>query len=248
MSGETAKRIHKRLYDETIRDKPQYADKFLLGMMMKTANKAKKLPQKDEGALAEAIFALIWDSKISDKAKKLINHDTQKIAEAEKEAIISDFVQKNRAEGKWFYLASSHDDCAKDHLPYQGRMYVDEKAPDSAIQFAKSRGWGTVQWVMGSPAWFITRPNCRHYFVGVTEAEVRKKPTKRLKRKYHTHEKEGDRAFQTPKRAAIEEYSDRLRLLRALYRERPTERMKKEIGKAEMLLRKWRAVSENRPF
>ena len=172
--GESTKRIHKRLFDQTIEDKPQYADKYLLGMMIKMANKAKKLPETDAGLLAAALFDLIHDSKISDKAKKLINYDTQKEAESKKQAEIEDFIEKNRGDGKWFYLASSHDDCAKDHIPYQGKLYVDEKAPDSAIQFAKSRGLYTVQWVMGSPAWFITRPNCRHYWQRENEQRGRR--------------------------------------------------------------------------
>lgn len=244
LDGETAKRIHKRLYDETVRSKPQYADKFLLAMMIKETNRAKKLPQTEGGLLAAALFDLFQSGKIRDKAKKLINYDTQRQAEERKQETIDDFVEGNRAEGRWFYLASSHNDCAEDHKPYQGRMYVDEKAPDSAIQFAKSRGWLTVQWVMGAPAWFITRPNCRHYFVGVTESEVRGKPLKRLKRKYGTHTKEGNREFQTPAHAAVEEYEDRLRMLRGLYREYPTDKLKAEILKTELLVRKWKEMDE----
>lgn len=210
-------------------------------MMVKAANKAKKVREAD---LAAALFAFIWDSKISDKAKKVINHDASRQAEMRKDELIRDTIQENRESGRWFYLASSHEDCAKDHLPYQGKLYVDEKAPPEAIAWARKRGLYTVQWVMDSPAWFITRPNCRHYFVGLTLSQVDRKPLKRLKRKYKTHTREGDREFQTPRRIAVEEYRDRLEMLRGLWRVRPTERLKKEILKAEMLLRKWESARE----
>lgn len=234
-----SKKIHKALYDETINRKPQYADKFLLGMMIKMANRAKKLRAKDKGELAGLIYSLFHDSKINAKAKKLINHDTMVIAENEKANIIEDFIEHNRDNSKWFYLASSHDDCAVDHKPYQGRLYIDEKAPESAMAYARSKNLKTMQWVMGAPAWFITRPNCRHYFVALTEGEVIGKNLKRAKRRYKTHTKEGNRQYQTPAHAAVEEYRDRLRFLRALYREYPTQRIKNEAVKTELLLKKW---------
>jgi len=236
LKNEAARRIHKRLYDETINNKPQYADKFLLGMMIKMANRAKKIKDAD---LATALFAMFWDSKISDKAEKVINHTVSKQAEMRKQEAIDNTIADNRDAGRWFYLASSHADCAKDHIPYQGRLYVDEKAPPEAMAYAKSRGLYTVQWVMGAPAWFITRPNCRHYFVSLTLRQVEGRPLKRLKRKYKTHTREGDREFQTPKHRAVEEYRDRLEMLRGLYRIQPTEKLKRQILKAEMLLKKW---------
>lgn len=236
LRGENARKIHKSLYDATISGKKQYADKFLLGMMIKTTNRAKKLKIDDN----LPILLLDLFKKTNENAKKLINHDTQKIAEEEKQDVIKETIEENRDNGRWFYLASSHVDCAKDHLAYQGRLYVDEKAPDDVIDYARSRGLYTVQWVMDSPAWFITRPNCRHYFVGLTLDEVNKKSLKRLKKKYKTHKREGDRDFQTPRRAAIEEYEDRLHMLRALYREHPTQKLKDEILKTEMLINKWK--------
>lgn len=237
MDGKTARTIHKALYDATIKSKPQYADKVLLGMAVKLANKAKKLPSSD--GLAVAIFDLFKKQKSNHLANKIINYDTQKIAEKKKDDLWDQFVEQNRDRGRWFYLASSHNDCAIDHKPYQGKMYVDNKAPEEAIQYAKSKGWKTVQWVTGEPAWFITRPNCRHYFVSLRLDEVMGKSIRKLQRKHRTHTREGDRQFQTPAHAAVEEYRDRLEMLRKLYAEHPTEELKKEMLKARMLLKKW---------
>lgn len=240
LKNKPVRKIHKELYDETISTKRQYADKVLLAMMIKTANKAKKIRAESPGLLAVALFDLFKREKTNDKAKKAINHEVQREAENRKDAEIADFMDQSRRRGEWFYLASSHNDCAEDHKPYQGRLYVDNKAPEDVISYAKDRALYTVQWVMGSPAWFITRPNCRHYFVSLTEQEVRKKTLKKLAKKYKTHTKEGDRRFSTPKTVIIGEYEDRLRMLRALYREYPTEILKKEIQKTEMLIKKWK--------
>lgn len=236
MQGVPIRKIHKALFDETIKSGPKDADKPLLAMAMKAANKARKYPADE---MADMIVALFLRQS-NDLAKKIINHDTQERAERDKSRVMDDFVTENREDGKWFYLASSHDDCAKDHKDWQGKLYVDEKAPEDVLQYAKARALYTLQWVMDRPVWFITRPNCRHYFVALSEREVRKTSMKRLKRRHKTHTREGDREFQTPRHAMVQEYADRLRMLRALYREHPTEKLKKEIQKAELLVKKWK--------
>ncbi len=242
LDNDTTKRIHKALFDATINLKPAYQSKYLLGFAIKLTNKAKKLPEKGGGALALALFSLFHKGQYNDKAKKIINHTTQTEAEKEKQGAIDDFMDASRLKGEWFYLASSHNDCAEDHKPYQGRLYVDKEAPKEAIDYAHDRGLYTVQWVMGAPAWFITRPHCRHYFVSLSLEQVKGKTLKKLKRKYKTHTKVGNKDFQTPAKAAVEEYEDRLKLLRALYAQYPTDKLKAEILKAEMLVKKWKKL------
>lgn len=236
MQGVPIRKIHKALFDETIRSGPKDADKVLLAMAIKAANKARKYPAD---TMADMIVALFLRQS-NDLAKKIINHDTQERAERDKSRVMDDFVQENRTNGKWFYLASSHDDCAKDHEDWQGKLYVDDKAPAEVIEYARSRGLYTLQWVMDRPVWLITRPNCRHYFVAMGIREVKRSTITKLKKRHKTHTREGDREFQTPRHAMVEEYTDRLRMLRALYREHPTEKLKKEIQKAELLVKKWK--------
>ena len=240
LKNKPVKKIHKELLTATINNKKVEPDKYLLGMMIKTSNKAKKLSAESTGLLALAIFDLFKKTNINDKAKKLINYDLRKKTEKEKDKIIDDFIEENRSNDKWFYLASSHNDCAEDHKDYQGKLYIDNKAPDDIKMYAMKHNIKTIQWVMDSPVWFITRPNCRHYFVALTEKQAKYKPLKRLTKKYKTHNKEGDRDFATPRTIAIEEYEDRLKMLKALYNEYPIDKIKKEILKTQMLLKKWR--------
>lgn len=228
------------MYDATINTKAPYRDKVLLAFAIKTANKAKKVSAENVGLLAIALFDLFKNQHSNDKAKKIINHQVSVEAEKEKNGTLDQFIKDSRSNGEWFYLASSHGDCAKDHKPYQGRLYVDEKAPQDVIDYARSRGLYTLQWVMDAPAWFITRPNCRHYFVSLPLDQVQGKSLKALRRKHKTYTKEGNRDFQTPAKAAVEEYEDRLKMLKALYREHPTPTLKAEITKTELLIKKWK--------
>lgn len=240
MRKEPIRKIHKRLYDETVNAERIPAAKYLLAVAIKASNRIRKAQPTGGGSLAAAVFVAFKKSKVDDVAKKTVNHQVSVQAELEKDEAIRDAIDWNRVDEKWFYLASSHADCAKDHLPYQGRLYVDEKAPAGAISYAKSRGLRTLQWVLGEPAWFVTRPNCRHYFMALTEEQVRGKRLKDLRKKYKTEGKLGDRRLSTPASGAVEEYEDRLRMLRAMYREYPTEMIKKEIEKAELLVKKWK--------
>lgn len=242
MNGDTARKIHKALFDATINQKPQYQNKYLLAFAIKLSNKAKKVQATGGLDLAIGLFDLFHKDNSNEKAKKIINHQVQLEAEKEKQGALDDFMEASKENGEYFYLASSHGDCAEDHKPYQGRLYVDRDAPEEAMDYARSRGLYTVQWVMGAPAWFITRPHCRHYFVSLPLEKVKGKSLKKLSRKYHTYTKKGDLDFQTPAKAAIEEYTDRLRMLRALYEIHPTEKLKKEIMKTEMLIKKWKKV------
>lgn len=76
-----------------------------------------------------------------------------------------------------FFLASEHSDCADDHAPYQGKIYVhedwqdmidDEELREKVSNFIQKNDIRTIQWVKGTPAYFATRPNCRHYFMPIT--------------------------------------------------------------------------------
>ena len=239
--------IHKELYDATINKKVY--DPALFVMATKLTKKAKKLDNKQEiNLLALAILDSFTRNKVNDKAKKIINHDLIDETEKKKDKIIKDFLTESREKGKIFYLSSSHDDCAEDHKPYQGKIYIDANwksiasRPDKIQKYLNTHDVKTFQWVIGAPAWLITRPHCRHYFVALSTNEVLHTSIKKMKNRHHTHSDEGDRDFQTPPKAAIEEYEDRLRYLRALYREHPSDKLKRMIEKTELLIKKWKKI------
>ena len=139
LDGDNIRSIHKKLFNDTINSK--VISKPLLAYAIKLSNKAKKVEKLD----ADVLFMFLKKEKCNDIAKKIINHEVSKEAEIAKSITIGDFIEKSRKKEEYFYLASSHNDCAKDHILYQGRLYVDENAPEEDIQNAKSRGLYTLR-------------------------------------------------------------------------------------------------------
>jgi hypothetical protein len=126
---------------------------------------------------------------------KIINRDVAYKAEKQKDYVIDEYLRQCKSENKYFYIASGHDDCAEDHKEWQDRLYVDATAPSEVIEIARKMELYTIQYVMGSPAWFMTRPNCRHYVVGVTTKEVQSLSVEEIIDKYHTHHDVGSIAI-----------------------------------------------------
>lgn len=230
---ENIRAIHKKLYDQTINKKE---DKIVLANCLKIANQCKKLDKgKGEyyttgiGVLAD----LLW-KKLNNKSDEVIhtiNLSSRKIEGKRKKEILNYVFAENRKIGKVFYASSSHGDSALDHKDWQGKLYVDRLAKeDEVISYARQHNLQSVQWVIGNPVWFITRPNCRHYFVAYTLDEV--------KNGYKVpHTEIGNKYYQTPK---INEVADKLRMLEAFYKIKPTIELKNKILKYRMLIAKYK--------
>ena len=237
--------IHRDLFKATINP-----NKPLLAYMVKIANRAKKL---DKGAgqyygtagldvLAMAIFSLFTTDATNYKATKLINSEVRKFESEQKFVILTNAWKENRMNGKIFYIASSHADSAEDHKDWQGKIYVDRYWHNYADsegrleKFIRDNGIRTAQWVTGKPVWFITRPNCRHYFVNYSIEDV-------LRGKYKIpRRKVGNRKLQTPRDVNLQYYEDRLALYEMLYRKHPTPTLKKQIEKTKLLITKWKKL------
>lgn len=102
-----------------------------------------------------------FDSYFEMKARTDIQQDIGK-----------NMVEAGNAAGVIFYIAAFFGDCAKDHVDYQGKIYVDKdweaSAPadrvDEIRSYISTNNIKTVQEIMDAPYYFTTRPNCRHYF------------------------------------------------------------------------------------
>lgn len=166
--------------------------------------------------------------------------------------------------GRVFYLASAHDDSAEDHRDYQGRVYVDEKW-ESIVQskklqkmirdFISRNNIKTLQWVTGRPVWFITRPNCRHYFKAITIEDALTKDAKTLVRNHKMHRAVGNEDMKPIYHSTnktwytrsnieniIKKYQERLDYHNALYSVHPTQTLKRMMEKDRLLINKWRKL------
>ena len=235
--------IHADLFKVTVNP-----NKTLLAYAIKLANRAKKL---DRGAgayytigldvLAVAVMKLFMTDAMNYKATKLVNSEVRRFESERKAEILTNEFKNNRMSGKIFYIASQHKDSAPDHAPWQGRIYVDRYwhnyDTDGRLEkFIRDKGIRTVQWVTGSPVWFITRPNCRHYFVNYSIDDV-------LNGKYKIPRRLiGDTRLQTPQEANEEYYLDRLKLYEMMYKKHPSQTLKDQINKTRLLVAKWKKM------
>ena len=217
------------------------------------------------------VFDLIDKQKIE---KRLTHHIVEEADHKEgeiKKEVINDYIQENRdlTKPKIFYLASKHKDSASDHAQWQGhiyidekwRSYVDEKTKQKIEKYIAANDVRTVQWVMDKPVWFITRPNCRHYFEAIATNEVLKTPKTKLLKRHDMTTAIGDRQYlQTIKHAidpewykdirnaqlVLEKYKERLELHKGMYKAVKNDILRKAINKDKMLIRKWEEYIKKR--
>ena len=228
--------IHRRLFRAIINP-----NKRLLKYSMVVAKRVKKFDkgpgQYYEGSglalLANAMMHVMVDDTSADK---LINVVVTEEQSKQKDILLSDMFKEGRETGKIFYVASSHEDSAADHKPYQGKLYVDayyNRHDKELCEFVRKNGIKTVQWVTGKPVWFITRPNCRHYFIQKTFDEVKDGD-------YHVpHKKIGSKKYQTPADVTVAYYKKRLKLLISLQKVHNTQELQIKITKTKILIKKW---------
>ena len=215
--------------------------------------------------LAIFAFDLIGKNKIEKKLSHEITETSDRTEGETKDKVIASHIEDNRKldNPKIFYLASQHKDSASDHAPYQGKMYIDEKWRSSikeeeqkqAIEkYIIQNDVKTVQWVTGEPVWFITRPNCRHYFTALTVNEVLGASRTKLLEKHKMDTAIGDRQYlQTIKHSTnkewykdvrnaqllLEKYKERLKLHQEMYASVKNEIIRNAIAKDKMLIEKW---------
>lgn len=176
----------------------------------------------------------------------------RKIIGEQKEAYILSELQANELNKRWFYLCSSHADSAKDHKPYQGKIYIDDNCDDpKCLALANEYHMKSYQWVIGKPVWMVTRPNCRHYFKALTYNEIVGKSYELLIKEYKMHRTIGDRPImQTLKGGenidiVIKNYEERLHLHLAMNKVRSNDFIRSAIQKDRLLLKKWYLKKKN---
>jgi len=229
----------------------------------------KKLNKKIDviGLTPVAISTLVFRSFSKEEAYQQmssLNYEkVSKLEEKMKNKMLKEELKKNRSleKAKVFYLASSHDDCAIDHQDFQGLIYVDEewrkyvKNEQAIVEIRKyinENNVRTFQWVTGSPVWFITRPNCRHYFKALSTIDVLNKSLDVLKEENGTHTSVGSRETQTIRhpinkgwytkkniKDIIRKYKERLKYHQALYKKFKNDEILNAINKDKLMIEKW---------
>lgn len=247
---------------------------FIKGYVTTTYGEIKPKQEEDLDGLLLSVFVfdLLHKQKIEKKFSHEITVDCDNFEAEDKNKVIADTIEDNRHldNPKIFYLASQHKDSASDHKNYQGKMYIDEKwasfvtdkqQKQDIEKYISQNDVKTVQWVMGEPVWFITRPNCRHYFMALPVDEVLGNNKSRLINKYKMETAIGNRQYlQTIKHSTskafyddlrnaqllLEKYKERLELHKGMYASMPNDIIRKAISKDKMLIEKWQKYIDSR--
>lgn len=103
---------------------------------------------------------------------KAVNKETRK---SERRVKLND-LRNGLKDGYILFLCSWHKNAAKDHAPYQGKIYVDRywrsRITDETLrtridEFIKENDVGTVQEIIRDPVYMLTRPNCKHRMIPI---------------------------------------------------------------------------------
>lgn len=202
----TAMWAHQELKKLTFRR--YYPAMHLQRIATKAQRKAKRIAARQDDAKL-----LLLISETFKEMNKAINNDVKRLEDKMTKASIRKEIAENRLEGNYFYLCSYRNDCAEDHLQYQGKVYVDEAAP-------RHHGFDTLQRALGAPAYLITRPNCRHFMIVITEEEATTKAADELLNEKHL-------------RSNVERHTssnnELTTLLKRMYKRRPSVALKKAL-------------------
>lgn len=215
--------------------------------------------------LADFVANIIDKEKIYNKTNEVIYNEVKKYEAEEKEEIIKNDLKSNRSEKspKIFYICSSHNDCAKDHLDYQGKIYIDDKweqiINDNVLKkeirmYINVHNVKTLQYITYKPVWLITRPNCRHYFKAINTEEVLNKNSDAILRNHKLHSKIGQKTTQTLRHPTnkewyketnvkniISKYEDRFEFHKSLWeKNKRVQLFKRAMEKDKFLIKKWK--------
>ena len=148
-----------------------------------------------------------------------------------------------------FFICSYHENCAKDHAPYQGKIYYDEDwhqyIPESDPNRAKIEAWiqnhqaKSLQWVTGPEGgvYMTTRPNCKHFFRSIPIEAVLSSSARKILISNKMIIKSVP--AQTNAQRWTESYKDRYDQLTMLWKVMPNEQLGNDLNTTRKLVKKW---------
>ena len=147
----------------------------------------------------EAAYRVLMNTKNYDSILHSVNRAERHRVSMNKKAHMKKAMNANRESNHIFYLCSEHANPAKDHAPYQGKLYVDRfwrntlekhgNDPESVERFIRVNNIMTIQKVCSAPIYMVFRPYCKHYFIPVDTKKAMSTDLSELKKTVHIVEK-----------------------------------------------------------
>lgn len=166
----------------------------------------------------------------------LVNQEVRNKEASVKEKVIRQLTSYGIENREHFALVSKHLDSAIDHIDFQGKIYLlTNDLQESELLLANKLGINkTLASVMHDKPYLITRPNCRHYFITLSESDIGNKSVDTLLKENKMITKVGSRVIKNLRNNT----SIKLNYYKELYKVRRVPYLAKRIKKLKELVEK----------
>lgn len=166
----------------------------------------------------------------------LVNQEVRNKEASVKERVIRQLTSYGIENREHFALVSKHLDSAIDHIDFQGKLYLlTNDLQESELLLANKLGIArTLASVMHDKPYLITRSNCRHYFITLSESDIGSKSVDTLLKENKMITKVGSRVIKNLRNNT----SIKLNYYKELYKVRRVPYLAKRIKKLKELVEK----------
>ena len=200
-------------------------------------NKLKQDTKETDGIILATLLMKRFEKlRVYQRFISLVNQEVRNKEASVKERVIRQLTSYGIENREHFALVSKHLDSAIDHLDFQGKLYLlTNDLQESELLLASKLGINkTLTSVMHDKPYLITRPNCRHYFITLSESDIGSKSVDTLLKENKMITKVGSRVIKNLRNNT----SIKLNYYKELYKVRRVPYLASRIKKLKELVEK----------
>ena len=201
------------------------------------ALKLKQDTKETDGIILATLLMKRFEKlRVYQRFISLVNQEVRNKEASVKEKVIRQLTSYGIENREHFALVSKHLDSAIDHIDFQGKIYLlTNDLQESELLLANKLGINkTLTSVMHDKPYLITRPNCRHYFITLSESDIGSKSVDTLLKENKMITKVGSRVIKNLRNNT----SIKLNYYKELYKVRRVPYIAKRIKKLKELVEK----------
>lgn len=201
------------------------------------ASKLKQDTKETDGIILATLLMKRFEKlRVYQRFISLVNQEVRNKEASVKEKVIRQLTSYGIENREHFALVSKHLDSAIDHIDFQGKLYLlTNDLQESELLLANKLGiTRTLASVMHDKPYLITRPNCRHYFITLSESDIGNKSVDTLLKENKMITKVGSRVIKNLRNNT----SIKLNYYKELYKVRKVPYLASRIKKLKELVEK----------
>ena len=201
------------------------------------ALKLKQDTKETDGIILATLLMKRFEKlRVYQRFISLVHQEVRNKEASVKEKIIRQLTSYGIENREHFALVSKHLDSAIDHIDFQGKLYLlTNDLQESELLLANKLGINkTLNSVTHDKPYLITRPNCRHYFITLSESDIGDKSVDTLLKENKMLTKVGSRVIKNLRNNT----SIKLNYYKELYKVRKIPYLAKRIKKLKELVEK----------